>query len=216
MTYFSKTWVENNSNWFEGFAPFVPSTNNAVESFNNQIKSNFIFRERPALNIFKVKMIDLVHMHSCEYRDDIKVYKSDITPDKDMWKKSLHWATWAKTAIIKADDENESTMYYVRAGEQPIITESVIKKQFSGKNFDDYMNNLALVRKIVMPNNEFDFWKSTCTCAKFFKSYTCKHVVGMGIRLQRLTLPPYLQVVENGDKRGHGRPKKARLALNKT
>ena len=37
LDYFNAQWVTNNKGWFEGYAPSVPSTNNALESFNRNI-----------------------------------------------------------------------------------------------------------------------------------------------------------------------------------
>jgi hypothetical protein len=38
---FKASWVLKNKNWFEGAAILYPSTNNAVEGFNNNFKKNF-------------------------------------------------------------------------------------------------------------------------------------------------------------------------------
>lgn len=46
IEYFNNTWIEHNKNWFEGYMHQTPSTNNALESFNNVIKKEQTLRER--------------------------------------------------------------------------------------------------------------------------------------------------------------------------
>ena len=46
LEYFQSEWVTCHSNWFEGVAYNVPSTNNCLEAFNSVIKKEVTFRER--------------------------------------------------------------------------------------------------------------------------------------------------------------------------
>lgn len=75
---FRKSWLTKRNTWFEGMRHFTPSTNNAVEATNARIKTDFNFRKQAALSLFKQKMVDMVYRFSCEYRDGIKEFKTDI------------------------------------------------------------------------------------------------------------------------------------------
>jgi uncharacterized Zn finger protein len=55
--------------------------------------------------------------------------------------------------------------------------------------------------------------KSKCNCPAFLKNYTCKHVVGMAIRLKYCKPPSAVETMPIGEKRKRGRPAKAKPAL---
>lgn len=216
ISYFEKNWLAKNNTWFEGFAPFQPSTNNATESFNNQIKSNFLYRERPSLNVFKNKIIELVEIYSREYRDDIRSYKSKVTLKKSEWVDALKWAKSPKNVIANEDAALEKTIYFVRAGADDIIADDDVKQYMTGNTFNNYTSSLTSIWKITIPDNEDELDNATCSCPKFFKFYSCKHLLGLKLRLQKVELPGCVNTVENGKtKRGPGRPKKARGALTR-
>lgn len=46
IEYMDTQWLSTHRNWYEGAAPFTPSTNNSLESFNLVIKKEITFRER--------------------------------------------------------------------------------------------------------------------------------------------------------------------------
>lgn len=48
--YFTKVWVRQKPNWYEGVLQRTPSTNNALERFNRTIKDNYTFREKYPLS----------------------------------------------------------------------------------------------------------------------------------------------------------------------
>jgi hypothetical protein len=55
--------------------------------------------------------------------------------------------------------------------------------------------------------------KSKCNCPTFYKSYICKRVVGMAIRVKYCKPPSAAKTVPSGEKRKRGRPAKAKPAL---
>lgn len=73
--YFRKTWVEQNPNWYEGVKHFTPSTNNALEGFNNSIKRDFSYRRRLSLPDFSKLMYEIVETISTKYINGEKFSK---------------------------------------------------------------------------------------------------------------------------------------------
>jgi uncharacterized Zn finger protein len=61
--------------------------------------------------------------------------------------------------------------------------------------------------------NKSDWKMSTCTCQPFQKKYLCKHVVGLAVKNNLYSLRPEAKTVPLGERRGPGRPKKAKKAL---
>ena len=61
LDYFNQQWFEKNSGWYEGFAPGIPSTNNALESTNGVIKKDGTVRKRFSLaNFLEIACRDIV------------------------------------------------------------------------------------------------------------------------------------------------------------
>jgi hypothetical protein len=52
MTYFDKIWILQRPGWYEGYAPGVPGTNNALESTNEKVKSQATLRTKLSLGRF--------------------------------------------------------------------------------------------------------------------------------------------------------------------
>jgi hypothetical protein len=61
IEYMDDHWIKINSNWYEGAAPGYPSSNNALESTNNDIKNSFTFRERLPMNEFLELLLKIVN-----------------------------------------------------------------------------------------------------------------------------------------------------------
>ena len=77
IDYFTNNWYENNLNWFEGFSPKNPSTNNALESFNALIKKKYTLRERlPIQKFFEViaKLINQQSLLRSQFSKDCKTF----------------------------------------------------------------------------------------------------------------------------------------------
>jgi len=79
--------------------------------------------------------------------------------------------------------------------------------------FDTYKSVYFKIWCLCLSNNPEEWRTATCTCPSFLKSYVCKHIVGMCIRLKYCKPPPEAKNVAIGTKRKRGRPSKARKAL---
>ena len=86
----------------------------------------------------------------------------------------------------------------------------MLKGHFGNMNFDQAIENLSTNKTFINSQN----WRnSSCTCAIFLKSYVCKHVIGIAIRLGLAEAPLEAKNVPLGQKRKRGRPSRAKPAL---
>jgi len=70
LEYMNARWFSTHSNWFEGEAESItPSTNNALESFNNVIKKEHTFREKLTVARFRAMIINMIRTvsESCSH-----------------------------------------------------------------------------------------------------------------------------------------------------
>lgn len=214
VQYMKENWIDENKNWYEGVRHFTPSTNNAVESFNGKIKSDFLYRERPLLAEFKDAISKMAVNLSIEYEGNKKSFASKVTLIAAEWLEGKQWAQSAKNVLQKKNNAAKITVYSVANGTREQLTQAELNEYFKvQKDFDTFIAVKSSVWQITIPNvvNSY-FDEVTCSCPNFFKNYKCKHAIGIGLRLHKIALPDSLKRVETV-KRGGGRPKKARLAL---
>ena len=60
-----------------------------------------------------------------------------------------------------------------------------------------------------MPEDNAEWMKGNCTCANFLKTYMCKHLLGIALRLKFCEAPPAAKTIMLGQKRKRGRVSKA-------
>lgn len=215
VKYIQDNWFKKNQNWFEGFRHFTPSTNNCLESFNGKIKTNFECRDRPPLNEFKERIMNMLNILAIEYRDNIKAISDEVEISKQMWTKGYDWAKSKKNALELKEKRKKITHYFIPNKSRDVITQEEFKKYLKGKTFDEFIGNTLSIWKVSFPDGANNIKPVTCTCPDFYKNYLCKHVVGLGLRLQILKLPDFLKLAESGEKRGPGRQKRASRALQR-
>lgn len=211
IAYFQKEWLcPQNRNWFAGAKLLSPCTNNALENFNRRLKDDFDLRQRTKLAVFKTKILETLHILSCEYRDAVKVFNDIVLITDDLWQAGLNWALSEK----KVEVDKKKQAYYVPAGEGHDISKQAFVKYIKHKwtDFDNFIENKYSIWTIIIPTDNNEFNQATCSCPKFLKEYSCKHILGMGLRLQKVNLPHNVQRVENR-RCFPGRPRHARPAL---
>lgn len=209
--YFKKQWLsENHKNWFHGADVLTPVTNNGLEATNNRFKSDFFFREKCSLAVFKEKLINLLSTYSCEYRDGLKEIENDVSRGKRLWKDASDWANSEKEPRI--EDDNDVKHYYLPAGAENQVEADDFEmyQARSWETFDDFCKNQFSIWKVFMPKGSMQ--GASCSCPIFLKEYLCKHILGMAVRLQFVSLPDDLNVM--GKKRKVGRIAKAGPALS--
>ena len=92
IEYFIKNWYENNSNWYEGFSPKNPSTNNALESFNALIKKKYTVRERLSIPKFFKAISKLIYQQSLlrsQFSKDCKTFAVEKEYSLKFWSEAF-------------------------------------------------------------------------------------------------------------------------------
>lgn len=215
VEYFEEHWLTaEDKNWFAGAKYFAASTNNALESTNRRIKDDFDLRHRCKMSVFKVKLMQIMRQYSVEYRDERRRFQHEIKISKSMWKIGIEWARSSKSVI--GEPCSNGRLFFLPAGDRMRVVkkECTAYKRLSCGTFDAFVELFYSLRKVFIPNDIRKFKEATCSCPIFLNEYICKHVIGMGLRLQIIKIPA--NMAEIGGVRGRGRPKKIGPALSQT
>ena len=160
---------------------------------------------------FKVVVFEMVEKWSLSYKNNLK--KIDTTPKIDLstWTAAYQWAKSKKK--ILSEQTVEGVQYYIPSGSKTEITSEEVKTYSKQKQttFDQLMEKQFGIWKLEVRESQLQ--GTTCSCPHFFKTFTCKHSVGIAIRLGHVKAPPEAKNVPLNQKRKPGRPKKARTAL---
>lgn len=79
--------------------------------------------------------------------------------------------------------------------------------------FDEFRINAFKGWRTFVPTDQW--MNGTCNCPSYLKTFMCKHVLGIAIRLKLVTPSFEAKQIPIGEKRKRGRPKKAKKALLK-
>ena len=137
-TYFQNEYLDQRSNWYEGYAPAFPSTNNGLESINNTVKKETTLRNKLIMTEFFQVMKQIVHGWSIDRDPNSPDYKQfHLTPIVN-WKVMTDAYTWAndKTGApvrSKRIDEQTVTHFIPAAGTKPLHKDDI----------DKYLNTCA-------------------------------------------------------------------------
>ena len=105
--------------------------------------------------------------------------------------------------------------YFTAASGMPPISTEMLKdfgKKESAKTFDEF-RKLPFGLWVITITDEGAAESSLCSCPYFLKNNTCKHVLGMLIRLKVVQAPDAAKCIPLGQKRKRGRPAKAKRVL---
>ncbi|CAF1379390.1 unnamed protein product [Adineta ricciae] len=213
IQYFENEWLNTHNGWYEGIRHLTPSTNNALESNNRVIKDENTFRERLPLSRFKILTLEIVERWSKSYERGLKEFHDRQTLTLDVWTSSYQWVKLNKS-ITSTKLENEIE-FYVPGGEKLDINKNEIDamKKMKWYSFDHYKAKAFNVWHVTLPLDESKWMDGRCNCPAFFKKFMCKHIVGLGIRMNYCKPPPAAKNIKIGEKRRRGRPTKAGKAL---
>ena len=213
IKYLNTQWFTTHSNWYEGVKYQIPSTNNALESFNLRLKNEETLRERMPLPRFLNQCLVSTNKWSIQYDvSSIIISQEQPTIDLSDWTDAYHLAKSNKIYSSKKF-KNWTEFYFPAKESSQKCTEEEIKhvknKQYS--SFDLFKERAFCVWIIKFFEN--DWLYSTCTCPNFLKKYKCKHLIALAIRLKLVSPPDAVKQVPIGQKRKRGRPKKSTMAL---
>lgn len=213
VRYFQRQWLKDGTkNWFEGIGPFIPSTNNALESTNKRIKDDFNLRHRCSLTEFRARILSMMERYSDEYITGKRLMTNIINIDKEIWLKGREWAKSAKIPYPK-NRTAENNCYYIPAGDELSVSRKAVQvyEKLLYDSFDQFPLKYFEIWMVMLPKDMDSIADARCTCPSFFKRYMCKHIVGMCLRMKIFEFPSNYRQVETI--RGRGRPKKIGLAL---
>lgn len=217
VNYFIELWLSQNLKQFEGAAVGYPSTNNKLESTNAVIKREHTLRERLPVGQFLNSVAELlIKWSSTRSPDSANCISFDKYPDISVkqWTVAYQWVTQNKK-IMKWKMENFAQFFTASSNMKSSLTEELLftfllteRKWEIFDNFQEYNYGIWTVTI-----DADDLTNCKCTCPFFLKNCSCKHSLGMQIRLKLVVPPPEAKSVRLGQKRKRGRPTKAKKAL---
>lgn len=215
-TYFRSQWIEKNSLWYEGAALGYPSTNNGIESTNAAIKRDHTLRARLPVGQFLHSASNLVERWSrarnpesvnCASFAEVRSYSLKH------WTEAYQWAS--ENHKVLQCDTNADTFYITSSSfGRPIskkMLATALSKKKKWKTFEEFKKYQLGVWKVHIDRHNPS--NSSCSCPCFLKHLTCKHSLGMQIRLNLCNVPPQAKNVPLGQKRKRGRPALSKKAL---
>lgn len=220
MRYFRKEWINSHRSWYEGYAPGVPSTNNALESTNCRIKMDETLRVREPLRRFLVKVQQAILPEWSRQRDPTlassKVFAQTPSKPLALWTKAFQWKTQEKPVLSLSRGDGSRMYFFPANGTVALTPEMVNQYRSSFRNldwpsFNEYARKRNQLWVIQMFENEWE--SATCSCPNFMKEYICKHTIGLAIRKKLCEPPAAAKNVPIGMKRKRGRPQLASQAL---
>lgn len=203
MDYLKREWLLKNRYWYEGAAIRIPSTNNAIESFNAKIKNEATIRHRLPIGKFL-----LVIQSSCEIWSKDTTYDAEVEIPHNLWRESYQWA---RANIKLVDDPKERNIVYVPVHNDEL---AVTIDMVSMSRWTD-LKHFREARSVAKLKLEGEWTDYVCTCLAFQKKWMCKHVLGIAIRQKKVTVPPTARDLSVGPKPKRGRPKKVTKALSR-
>lgn len=190
--YFKKEWIIEHPNWFEGITTeFVPSTNNAMESWNRLTKDEKSNRIRFPLDIFFPKLLQWTKEWSQQYTSKAKTFDRVVAVDTKLWTAAYKWAKLNKPLKECTDDANGLSYFDFSAG--LLKSKPKASLPITWTNFDDFAKTQFSQWRAYVST---DWRNGHCNCPVFKKKYMCKHILGIAIRrkyveppLQAKTIP---------------------------
>jgi hypothetical protein len=227
IAYFKESWLDRHANWYEGYAPGQPSTNNGLEAINQTIKKENTFRER--LNV--LHFFGLVEEHIVRDWSKDRNELNGVGHFKDVaivpklstkvWTDAYQWAVSGPETVT----HNSSNLFMVFAASSEtasrfsvdlkVVVQKYVESflMHSWEHFDDYVsvrNSVYELKKISIGNN----CSYMCSCRVFMKQRICQHALGLAIRLREVEAPDHAKCYPVlGQKRKRGRPSIAKQAL---
>lgn len=211
IKYFNSEWIEKNSNWYEGIAIGYPSTNNGLESISASLKKEHTLREKLPVKQFLNNVVELLSKWSlnCKKFSEVK------TISLKEWTSGYEWVLKNKN-VLRKDIENGTNFYVTSSNsDEQLINEEMLENylelQENWSSFEEFKKLDKCIWTIFIKYDNLD--ESSCTCLYFMKNLTCKHVLGMKIKLNLVTVPNEVKPILVGQKRKRGRPLKTSKAI---
>lgn len=186
LAYFETEWILSNLGWYEGVEIYTPSSNNALESVNNVIKTNDTYREQLPLDAVLPVITDLVH-HWSRKRDPTmvnnKIFQESTTISAELWKSSVAYAKQDKPMIsiscANCEDLEEcsnTVHYFMPAGDEDTLTHDQVEsyratfRDGSWTSFSEFLSQAFGIWQVEMSTSADEWKNATCSCPVFYIS----------------------------------------------
>lgn len=213
VDYFWKEWVTAHPYWFLGASNLSPTTNNAVESFNGKLKQIHTLRRRLPINQFCIELFSWIEKWSRQYVENNKIFHEIVLISDELWQRAISFSSVVKMVTREKSGKNSNyDTFIVPAGDRFCYTH---KDRTNYKDFDEYLDRAFNYYIVKLPKNKGNFLQGSCDCPEFYKKYKCKHLLSIALRLKYVKPPLTACSIKLEGKRGPGRPKKTKKALEK-
>lgn len=211
VKYFESEWLVQHRNWYEGFRPKTPSTNNALESKNKGIKDEHTLRERLDLGQFRVVLYAMIRQWSTEYSGNINSLNFGA-PNIELsdWTNGYNFAR--SNIKVTSKRRGHQIFYTIPIADS---TNDDSNDVSLWNNFNDYRHKAFefVHTSFEYPITADNFLFGECDCANGFNLFVCEHMIGIALRLKIVEAPAAAKTIPIGQKRKRGRPAKAKPAL---
>lgn len=189
---FFKRFVDSNSNWYESFDIFNPSTNNCLEGFNLTIKKSYF-------NWCRLEIVEFVET-------SFKIIENALLTPPHLGKilyespERIH-ANWNFKLIKSTLQKN---FYLVSASIQPY--DFSLENFFENfETFDSFYDFYSKIIFITTSTNIESYKDLYCSCFLFSKKKKCSHMFNF---LKDKNLLSLVELNVLNSKKSRGRPKK--------
>lgn len=204
-------------NWYIGVFPRVPKHNNALERCNCAIKLFQTDHKIKPLKQFMHVALAIAKQRSVSIPVDNITFEKELQISNDMWQRGK---SYTKDFVHRpALDGSDSVEIFVfRTGIDRAITMEDVSAFESAEydSFEQFTEHAFDIHKITFPNDPDNWKRAVCTCKSFNDEFICKHIIGIGCRLNAIQ-PPAEPEVNYHDQplfpANRGRPKKPSKAL---
>lgn len=190
----------------------TPSTNNAMESFNNLIKNEHTMRERLDISQFRVVLFKMVEQWSIEYTSNLNSVNNGAPKiDLSLWTNGYNFAR--SNVKIKSKRNGNEITYSIPIGDVDKVG-SIKEVRSEWTTYNEFVQSFDMVHtKFDYPISATNWNFARCDCVIGFKQYLCEHIVGIALRLKIIEAPAEAKNLPLGQKRKRGRPAKSKPAL---
>lgn len=214
LDYFKKTWIVSKHNkWYEGAAPGLPSSNNALESTNKTIKVVYTLRELLSVGTY---MTNATKMLTNMSKDSLssKKYLEELEVDENTWHLAKDCLK-AGPIIRKHDKLNNDSFIITKKSDINYINLKLLLGKYKDLTFD-FDTLILYLNKVRIVTLDRENWAaSKCTCGYYYKHYFCYHIIAVAVNEKLTTIP--IEYINDPIERASkpGRKKKAAKALEK-
>lgn len=195
----------------------VPKTNNAVESFNSNIKKYQLHNQKKPLKQFLKISMKCVRQRSKAYKQQKKPFQTELNISPELMKKGVAYTI--KSFVHRVKENHEIDIFVYCSEMNTKITLSDVEKfeKCTYRSWDQFKDNAFKMWKMTFPKETKEWTKSVCTCPAFGEEFMCKHIIGMARKMDLIEIiedegPNYDTEPLFASKAG--RPKKPTSSLN--